>query len=141
MTGICWAALLDMDESVECWLFAVLRFARGFEGSDSYLVGETRPATDDERGGRSGLAPFSSLRDGRRWLDARVCCCGSSGSPVLPVLPCLGLPPFSEPSRPVRWRRRCCFFFRPCSRLMMMSRMRGRKLSRLVCDASWLSVS
>ena len=66
MTGVCWAVLLDMDESVDTWLAPVLRFDRGFDGNESYLVGETLPATEDDRGGRSGLLAFSSLRDGSR---------------------------------------------------------------------------
>jgi hypothetical protein len=35
----------------------------------------------------------------------------------------------------------CCFLFRPCRRVMMISRIRGRNLSRLAELASWLRVS
>lgn len=144
MTGACWAELLDMDESVESWLAFVERFDFGFEGSESYLLGDARPppATEDERGGRpgppkDGLSPL----EGSLWLAERACC-ASSTSLELPTLACRGLPPpLSEPSLPVRCRNRCCFFFRPWRRLIMMSRMRGRKLSRLAWDASWLRVS
>ena len=34
-----------------------------------------------------------------------------------------------------------CFLLRPCNRLMMISRIRGRNLSKLAELASWLSVS
>lgn len=136
-----------MDESDDKLLAAVERLARGFEGRVSYLLGDALPApgpaTDDERGGRSGpFAPNSVLSplDGSLVLAERDCF-SSSGSPMLPMLPCLGLLPFRLPSRPFRWRKRCCFFFSPWSRLMIMSRILGRKLSRLACDASWLNVS
>lgn len=119
--------------------------ALGFDGSESYLDGEALPvpATDDDRGGRSGpllLNSALSPRTGNLVLAERDCC-GSSSSPALLTLPCRGLLPLSPPSRPVRCRNRCCFFFKPCNRFMIMSRIRGRKLSRLACDASWLSVS
>ena len=132
-----------MDESVDSWLAAVERLGLVFEGSGSYLLGDARPpATEDDRGGRSG-PPNDGLspRDGNRWLAERACC-PSSSSPVLPTLLCRGLPlPPLSPSRPVRCRNRCCFFLSPWSRFIMMSRIRGRKLSRLDCEASWLSVS
>lgn len=142
MTGICCAVVLDMEESEDSWLAVVDRLAFGFEGNESYLLGDARPVTTEEdRGGR--LGPFSpssvSPRVGSLVLCER-CCCASSTSPLLPMLPCRVLP-LSVPSRPVRCRNRCCFFFKPCRRLIMMSRMRGRKLSRLACDASWESVS
>lgn len=143
MTGICCAVVLEIDESEDSWLAVVDRLAFGFDGSESYLLGDARPVTTEEdRGGR--LGPFSpssvlSPRAGSLVLCER-CCCASSMSPLLPMLPCR-VPPLRVPSRPVLCRNRCCFFFRPCRRLMMMSRMRGRKLSRLACEASWLSVS
>lgn len=138
-TGICCAVLLDREESVESWLPFVLRLGLGFDGRVSCLFGDALPGTEEDRGGRSGPSEVMSLsrRGGRRVLDARACG-GSSTSPMLPTLPCLGLPPFAAPFLCLR---RCCFFFRPCRRLIMMSRMRGRKLSRLAWEASWLSVS
>jgi hypothetical protein len=72
---------LDAEESLDAKLFAVERFAFGLAGSDSILDGEALPAveevpaTEEERGGRSGPLADSvpSLREGRRVLEARVC--------------------------------------------------------------------
>jgi hypothetical protein len=64
-----------MEESVDSWLAAVERFAFGFEGRASYLLGEARPpATEDERGGRSGPpnAGLSPL-EGSLWLADLGC--------------------------------------------------------------------
>jgi hypothetical protein len=137
MTGICCMVLLEREESVESWLAFVARFARGFDGNESNLLGDALPGTDEERGGRSGppsMRSEPSCRAGSRVLAARACC-GSSNS-ILPMLPCRGLPPLTDPGAPPRCRSRCCFFFSPCRRFIIMSRMRGKKLSRLDCEAS-----
>lgn len=141
--GICCAVPLDSEDSFDRLLPPVERLPRGFVGRESYFVGDALPvpAADEDLGGRLGPSPNSEIspRDGTLVLCDRVDC-ASSISPLLPILPCRGLP-FSEPSRPLRDRSRCCFFFSPCNKFMMISRMRGRKLSRLACEASWLRVS
>lgn len=75
MTGICCAVVLDMEGSVDSWLALVERFALGFEGNASYLFGEARPGTEEDRGGRSGPSESRSpsCRGGRRVLAARAC--------------------------------------------------------------------
>lgn len=154
-------ALLDSDEESE------LRVSRlGSRAPEMLLLGlkpslrgeDLPPWTEVERGGRSDpLKSPLAARGGAAW--ERLPDCLHSGSSVdkaeagsklalLVVLACrefwpLPVPePGAEPlPLAVRCRSRCCFFFRPYRRLMMMSRMRGRKRSRLACDASWLSVS
>ncbi len=87
MTGICWAVVLEREESVDIWLAVVERLMRGFEGAESYFVGDARPVDDDDRGGRSGpFGPNSVLsREGALVLADRPCSVSSS-SPALPRL-------------------------------------------------------
>ena len=126
MTGICWAALLDMDESEDK---SVLRLSNRSAGR----FGDSLPSfLDDVRGGSSG--PVISLLP---------CLCKLARTSVLPFLSinadavlsiesCRELAPTGlSPSRAALARNLACFFFRPCSRLMMMSRIRGRYLSKL----------
>lgn len=142
MTGMFCIVLLDNEESVECWLAVFARVTLGFAGKLSYLLGEDLPGTEDVRGGSSGPSATKSLLSCLAGGVLVLECFDwpSSISPVLLMLPCLGMIPFG-PSRPLRWRSRCCFFLRPCRRFIMISLILGKKLSKLACEASWLSVS
>lgn len=145
MTGMFCMVLLDIEESVEATVSLLgvpFRLGRGVAGRVSYLLGDARPGTEEVRGGRSGVS--ISLLGWRCILGRSLCVrCGTSspGCPsALPVLPAL-LPFVPVPSLPALCLNLACFLFKPWSRLMMMSLIRGRKLSRLDCEASWLSVS
>lgn len=76
MTGICWAVVLEIDESVDSWLAAVDRLAFGFEGSESYLLGDDRPVTTEEDRGGTGRAYINtgkkSLQDDSEKIVNRV---------------------------------------------------------------------
>lgn len=103
------------------------------------MLGDPLPAGMDEvRGPNSAVSAVKSALPWRAegLLD---CLCAVSSSPRLACLEPVPLELLD--SRPDLWRSRCCFFFRPWSKLIMMSRIRGRKRSRLDCEASWLRVS
>lgn len=135
MIGMFWAALLDNDESDDMSVL-LLSKRSGPRFGDSLLS-----FLEDVRGGSSG--PVMSLLPCRCMLDLMSVLPFLSGSPevVLSIESCRELAPALSPSRAALARSFACFFFKPCNRLMMMSRMRGRYLSKLACDASCDSVS
>lgn len=144
--------LLDMEESDDeltvSWLAVVFRSKLVLREALPYLLGEALPPiADDVRGGKSCPSPRTASPLSRLLVDRLLdCLAGTSvGSPpaVLATLPCRVLPmllmlPFSLP---FLCRNLCCFRFKPWSRFMMISLIRGRNRSRLACEASWLSVS
>ena len=135
MTGIDWPALLESDDSED--IIVLLLSKRS-----GPLLGDSRLSfLDDVRGGRSG--PVISLLPDRCML-ARISVLpflSTSVAAVLSIESCLELAPARSPSRAALARSFACFFFNPCSRFMMMSRIRGRYLSKLACDASCDKVS
>jgi hypothetical protein len=140
MIGICCAALLDIDESVDMRVLR-LSYLSGPRFGDSLLS-----FLDDVRGGKSGplisLLPclcilcMLALPSTLPFLSGRPIL-----TPVLSIESCREVAPVLSTSFAALARSLACFFFRPCSKLMMMSRIRGRYLSKLACDASCDSVS
>lgn len=139
MTGIFCNVLLDIEDVLSVDDLAVSR------RDDWRSAGKA--ATDDVRGGTVFVLSRLLWRacGGRfplGWLVGGT----SSNIAVRPVSAPDELPPLAAlegalASRPCLIRNFACFFFSPCSRLMMISRIRGRNRSRLWGEASWLSVS
>ena len=148
MTGMFCNALLLSELASEAIVSLLLDACMLFCGLRPCLLGLDRPVPDCTlvvRGGSSGIAtspPLPCLCAKDRLL---VCLLGPSSNSrvrllsmltLLATLACLGgsapalfslvLPP------PLPFcLSRCCFFFNPCSKFMMISRMRGRNLSKL----------
>lgn len=133
------AALLDNEESED---MSVLLLSKR-SSPPPRLIDSRLSFRDDVRGGRSG-PPISLLPDRCKLSLASVLpfLSGSSRAVfVLSIESCLEPAPVRSPSRAALARSFACFFFKPCSKLMMMSRIRGRYLSRLCCEASCDRVS
>ena len=143
ITGMFCSALLliELPESevmvsllVEtCTLFCGLRFC--------VLRGDCLPCVLVVLGGRSGIAtsPLPCLAGYDLLLAALAgassnCCVNCvSALNVLATLPVRGGNPAGASCFPAcrAFRNRCCFFFNPCSRLIMISLIFGKNLSKL----------
>jgi hypothetical protein len=140
-------ALLDIEDPesdavvsllAEAWtLFCGLKFCA--------LRGDCLPGALVVLGGRSGIAtsPLPCLLYSDRLLAAlegtsSSCCVNCvSALNVLATLPCRGGKPTGPPAAASCFPpgflclNRCCFFFSPCSRFMIISRILGRNRSKL----------
>lgn len=149
MTGRFCMVLLEMDESVEFKVSRLDSRARCMlpPAPKPSRRGEILPGcVEVVLGGRSGPSnsPLSDLCIKDRLLGCLVTASSSDCVRVvsllllLATLACLLDPP---PDGALFCRNLDCFFFKPCSRLIMMSLIRGKNRSKLAWDASWLNVS
>lgn len=147
-TGMLCAVLVDDgDPEIDCATVLLMSLRRLWR-----LEEAAAPPLDVFRGG----TPFPSSRGLLLSALLSMCllawlCEGTSSSicvsPVsllprlAPLAVLVGACTLLVGSLGVRVRSFACFRLRPWSRLMMMSRIRGKKLSRLCGEAGWLRVS
>jgi hypothetical protein len=144
-------AMLDMDDEESdsvtdrlMSLCTLCRFETGCRsvvtGADAFLAG-TLPWS-------SNACPpsfFGSLMVLCAWLGTSSSICVKPVSVLPKLVPLICLEDVALrlelPSLLGRFRSLLCFRFRPCRRLMIMSRIFGRYASKLCGDAGWLRVS
>lgn len=139
ITGIDCAALLDMEESEDMsvlWLSNLGGAGPGPRLGDS-LVSFLLVVLGGRSGPTTSLLPDLCRLALISWLIFR----SGKADVWLSIESCRDVAPARSPSRAALARSFACFFLRPWSRLIIMSRIRGRYLSKLACDASCDSVS